>query len=302
MILSIKGNWVSVEASHKNFLESKINNFLLQQHLKVGPKSLTVHFVEKSKRLLISNKIKDLTTAARYYDFIMLRLKTNKSQQKNLKSELKSIFDYHNFIVKSIGYDAYDLCSHSKSRTCPYCNQAYAFTVQFFKKGYRPTLDHYFPKDKYPHLSLSLYNLVPACANCNSSLKGEINFVKEPHLHPLFDEERINFSLETAKLKKEIVKIVDVNVKEFKIKITHCTDQKTINSLNTFIIEERYQSFIFEAVNFARAKIYCDELMQNTQIDIVNEIDESAALMFNHNKYQDHLLGKLYQGIYKQFS
>lgn len=301
MIISIKQNWASIEGKHNNFVLKKIDAYLIKtQHQ--GPKSLTTHFVEKTKALIISNNFKELALAARYYDFIIRKNRNNEELIKVFKKDLVEIFDYHNFITKTKGYDAYDLCSTSKARSCPYCNQSYAFTVISQRKKFRPTLDHFFPQECYPHLALSLYNLVPACSICNSSLKGRINFYKIPHLHPLFDDESIEFSLETTKSRNEIIALLDINTKEFKIKITHKNDIKTINSIETFIIEKRYENFIFEAVNFARCKIYYDELKNNNQIDIVRDIDESSALMFNHHAYQNQLLGKLFKGIYQQYS
>ncbi|TCQ93879.1 MULTISPECIES: hypothetical protein [Yersiniaceae] len=301
MIISIKKNWASIEVRHNNFVLKKIDDYLARtQHQ--GPKSLTAHFVEKTKTLIISNDFRDLALAARYYDFVIKKNSNNKDLIKVFKKNLIEIFDYHNFTTKTKGYDAYDLCSASKARSCPYCNQSYAFTVRSQKKGFRPTLDHFFPQGSYPHLALSLYNLVPACSICNSSLKGQINFYKKPHLHPLFDDESIEFSLETTKSRNEIVALLDVNIKEFKVKITHKNDIRTINSIKTFIIEKRYESFIFEAVNFARCKIYYDELKNNNQINIVRDINENAALMFNHHAYQNQLLGKLFKGIYQQYS
>ena len=37
----------------------------------------------------------------------------------------------------------------------------------------KSAFDHYFPRARYPFLGLSLYNLIPACTRCNSSLKGD---------------------------------------------------------------------------------------------------------------------------------
>ena len=302
MIISIKNNWATIESKHNAFVMRKIEKHLSTAGLCYGPKTLTTYFIEKTKDLIISNKLNDLLLAAKYYDLIIRKNKHNRELIKGFKKDLTNIFDYNNFITKTISYDAYDLCSASKTRSCPYCNQSYAFTVRSPKKEFRPTLDHFFPKESYPHLALSLYNLVPSCSICNSSLKGRINFSKTPHLHPLFDNESIEFSLETTKSREEIVALLDINTKEFNIKVEYNNDTKSTNSVKTFIIEERYESFIFEAVNFARCKIYYDELKNNNQIDIIRDIDENSALMFNHNAYQNQLLGKLLQGIYKQYS
>ncbi len=54
-------------------------------------------------------------------------------------------------------------------KSCVYCNSQLTITVD---KSIKPPkgkfqADHYYPKSKYPHLSISLYNLYPTCASCN---------------------------------------------------------------------------------------------------------------------------------------
>lgn len=50
----------------------------------------------------------------------------------------------------------------------------------------RPQMDHYYPRDLYPYLAVSLYNLVPCCAVCNTA-KGPLDTMKDPILYP-YDE------------------------------------------------------------------------------------------------------------------
>ncbi|UUC44713.1 hypothetical protein [Flavobacterium cerinum] len=63
-------------------------------------------------------------------------------------------------------------------KTCYICNAQYALSVQPEKKNKKGNsvqkrysakfqFDHYFPKEKYPGLSISLYNLLPICSGCN---------------------------------------------------------------------------------------------------------------------------------------
>ena len=52
-------------------------------------------------------------------------------------------------------------------KICPYCNRNYIFTLK--DSGVRPQYDHFFPKSLYPYLALSMYNLIPCCAICNSA-------------------------------------------------------------------------------------------------------------------------------------
>lgn len=52
------------------------------------------------------------------------------------------------------------------------------------------TLDHYLPKEDYPEFSILASNLVPACAICNSGLKGKLvkgTSAPERFIHPYFD-------------------------------------------------------------------------------------------------------------------
>ncbi len=56
---------------------------------------------------------------------------------------------------------------------CPYCNRNYILTVEVDKNkkdkkiNYRPEIDHFYPKSRYPIFALSFYNFVPACPTCN---------------------------------------------------------------------------------------------------------------------------------------
>jgi len=49
--------------------------------------------------------------------------------------------------------------------TCIYCNRNY--TLQLVEDRARAELDHWFPKESYPILALSFYNLIPSCHSCN---------------------------------------------------------------------------------------------------------------------------------------
>ena len=78
--------------------------------------------------------------------------------------------------IESYGvWNAYFFIYESNLRTCPYCNRQYITSVLTSTGKMRATLDHFLPKNKYPYFSMSLYNLVPSCYNCNSSLKGDDN-------------------------------------------------------------------------------------------------------------------------------
>ena len=60
-------------------------------------------------------------------------------------------------------------------RYCPYCNAETVYALE--KDGetgrIKSAFDHFFPRSRYPFLSLSLYNLIPSCYRCNSQFKRD---------------------------------------------------------------------------------------------------------------------------------
>lgn len=99
----------------------------------------------------------------------------SKSGKVNLKTKILWALDY-----KSIRRDFLpEFFQKIGIKACVYCNSQLTITVD---KSIKPPkgkfqADHYYPKSKYPHLSISLYNLYPTCASCNhSKLDEKIDF------------------------------------------------------------------------------------------------------------------------------
>lgn len=108
------------------------------------------------------------------------------SLSKKEKKKLEDIFDYSGHRQKE------KFMEHFKKlnlKSCPFCNNNY---IYFYTKGdgkanTLATLEHYYPKAIYPHLSLSFYNLIPSCSTCNSKFKG--NQKHEAKIaHPYYDD------------------------------------------------------------------------------------------------------------------
>lgn len=116
---------------------------------------------------------------------------------------LLKIFNYEGIFDDSSKRRAFELSKNIGTQTCCYCNRQYTFTVEHKhliqdEKGNwstknaknkeeriaRPAFDHWFPKSKYPLLSLSLYNLIPSCHICNSSAKGSTPVDLKDFIHP----------------------------------------------------------------------------------------------------------------------
>ena len=107
------------------------------------------------------------------------KLAVSPPERQQFNINCKRLFDYGAFAAKGAKHwSAYALCRESSYRLCPYCQLSLAVTVyrDHKEKALRPTLDHFYPKHLYPYLALSLFNLIPSCYSCNSSLKGKLDF------------------------------------------------------------------------------------------------------------------------------
>lgn len=117
-------------------------------------------------------------------------------------------------------WNPYVMLVHRKLRTCPYCNRQYI--IPFYSKSgkVRADLDHFYLKSKYPYFSMSIYNLVPSCKFCNTSLKGTKEFsLNEKTPYEISIDELSDFKyLQSSKVEFCIKDdVVDIYKKTFKI-------------------------------------------------------------------------------------
>ena len=95
-----------------------------------------------------------------------------KSKKTCLKDEILDALDYSG--KRTSFYPKY--FQNLGIKSCVYCNSQLTITIQKEKKfkgkyvveyNAKFQVDHYYPKDKYPYLSITLFNLYPVCASCN---------------------------------------------------------------------------------------------------------------------------------------
>ena len=95
-------------------------------------------------------------------------------------------------ILNAFNYDGFRqskrarwLSNELNIKACLYCNGQYTLNS---KDKIFYTFDHYFPKDQYPYLSLSFYNLIPVCDNCNRLKSNQTDEFHHPYTEgPLTD-------------------------------------------------------------------------------------------------------------------
>lgn len=176
----------------------------------------------------------------------------------NYLTYIKKIFDYDGWFVSnepSSYYSAYHLSSYLGIRSCVYCNRTY--TVSQFKpttrgkigKLIRPQFDHWFPKEKFPLLALSFFNLIPSCSICNSSVKGRTHYTVEEYIHPYIDNilDSVTFSYSHVTIDLVKVEVVGVN-QDYKL------ETRINNTLKGFYIEEMYNAHHSELRDLLKIK------------------------------------------------
>jgi len=150
-------------------------------------------------------------------------------------------------------WNAYSFVFESGLRVCPYCNRQYISPVLTSDGMMRADIDHILSKMKYPYFSMSLYNLVPSCQQCNQSLKGD----KESVINPYEDNLNSYFEFmidETGEIKTK-------NLDE---------DPKTEKYLEMFKIQLLYNYHKNQGVDLAKKRIaypesYITELYQKNK-------------------------------------
>lgn len=113
---------------------------------------------------------------------------------KPLEESLKKVFNYTYQFVQGHNSQKWTSGQYIKHMIdaglvyCPYCNcnliEVYPTCSGKIHKG---PLDHFYDKDAYPYLALSIYNLIPVCDQCNRE-KGTSQVSLATHSHPFFDD------------------------------------------------------------------------------------------------------------------
>lgn len=135
---------------------------------------------------------------------------------------------------------------------CPYCD----ITQLEFDST---SIDHFFPKQKFPLLSIYPNNLVVSCTACNDRLKkDELNI---PCAHPYFDniEDYFSFFIQPDKTISLVIK-PELSIKKRK---------KIENYLSLFKIESRYNT---------NGKYIIEELEKSIRKNLVKELKYSKFL------------------------
>ena len=173
---------------------------------------------------------------------------------------------------------------------CPYCNRSYIFTVEKEARNgkARPQYDHFFPKSKYPYLAVSMYNLIPSCAVCNSGKSDKDSFKdqKVQYLNPYVEGYGTKTVLQiTPKKKKDRIHSYVGLAEEYTVKPESAPDvdkdaakriQNTWDLLKLGPLYEKHSDYIR---NILRAKqIYTEEYLDQLMKSFPGAFDDMDDL------------------------
>lgn len=244
-----------------------------------------------------------------------------KEFSKNYKEFLpRKIFNYENFSKIDNDWGRHKLLYKLGIEVCPYCQRNYIsnYEVNNIEKT-TADLDHFFPKSKFPLLSLCLYNFIPSCQICNSRFKLD----KEVYNNGLkiiypykdsFDEYGVKFTLTN-----EVVEEILGKNKEFEVKFKFGENIKIEkknqieNSINIFGLDKVYKkSHNGYIINMLENIIKYPESHLNDIENMLNEVginNKNLKIIFKEwikkpYKYKienKEPLGKLTKDILEQF-
>ena len=197
-------------------------------------------------------------------------------------------------------------------KTCPYCNAQNTLITEkdYGKEVMKFQLDHFFPKSEYPYLSISLYNLIPSCANCNLT-KSSKSLNRKTHYNP-YDMDLANKSKFNLKYEPTPSKLTIIGLKKQKLKIEFIAKYKDPLKIvkkhnEMYHINGVYNRHLDVAEELLMLSIVYTKMQANKHLKInglfSNKEDYFRFLLRNYSLKQDILkrpLAKLTQDIARQ--
>lgn len=147
-----------------------------------------------------------------------------------------NIFVKHGY-EESVNLNKYEFIKNIGLESCPYCNRSYIYTLDK-NTNIKPEIDHFYPKNLYPILAISYYNLIPSCPTCNGfgAKSNQDSFtlnLKNPYLINSNDF-KFNFNIKTLNILNPLSNIDKDSVEIF-------FEKEVPNQAAVFGLEELYK-------------------------------------------------------------
>ncbi|CEO27915.1 hypothetical protein [Paraclostridium sordellii] len=237
------------------------------------------------------------------------KIKTDKKEDSEIKKFFKS--KYNHFRQKT----AISIVNLLDIKVCPYCNVDYIDIYKDDKENLEKfvgQLDHYFDKDSYCYLAISLYNLIPCCQKCNHIKQSK----KSQVFHPYLSDHKGLYKFKTYwDSDYDIAYLYGLSDK-FNITIEaneYSKHDKALleESKEVFRLDQKYKSRKIEIKNIIeKIHMYNDILLKEYEDQLFNDknkfnIDDMKKVIFNNDfdedKHNERLMSKLTYDILKEF-
>lgn len=261
----------------------EVYNYLIIETNEKG--NIVQKFNETSFKSLICAKSKSELIAQidKIESLIELDSKNNRVSVENIRKDIEDSFKkcYENFSKRKWAFDFLDILG---SDVCPYCNRNFTMSVYKKESKQKPEFDHYFPKSKYPYLSISILNLVPICSNCNKGkgneyITNEVQEIMYPYEEQFGDD--IKFTTDFDKIESWFD-----DSEYFKV-ILHGGESKIRDAYNkAFKIDELYtkhNDYVRELIT--KSIIFSDDFLISIYScfpELFNSLNEVKELVYGN--------------------
>jgi hypothetical protein len=216
-------------------------------------------------------QIDGLIAAGKVEPFYIVEKGTPKSTEFGKK--VLEIFRYGNLRATSTFFNIY---RELVRKHCTYCNLDTTVNIKLLDGSSKALfdLDHYFPKVKYPYLSISFFNLIPACSNCNSRIKGSQDLTYGLHAHPFCDNIHENISFTTV---QPYINGFPFEITAEQIGTDTATFHKSLELFNFLQIIPRYKEFDQEVARLYKVSQRYSITEKNELLKKLRQIDPLVA-------------------------
>ncbi|MGE7918260.1 hypothetical protein ACQKM9_04830 [Viridibacillus sp. NPDC093762] len=338
-ILDLHEGWVFGEnASNEERLYKQFEK-LTDNESDLDIKNIYLHLRKKFKEIILGD-LNTLNNIIFEYEKMMGKFRLNDNEEikkvrgrdrwigkkeRRMLLEMKEIFEgEYKYFYSSTNWNAYLFLNELNISICPYCSSQFIFLYNDKGKKTRATLDHFFDKATYPFLSVSIFNLVPACKVCNSDLKSTKEFTLKKNYSPYEKKiaDKIEFVIDVTNVKKskkienknseiDYYEMFVGNSTEFDIKINVnpvdiLKETKIKGNIKDFGIEKFYNKY---HKNYVKSiirkshiynKVYLSTLLNTFDLVFINEEDLLSAIYPRVEDDKNFMLGKLTRDIAKK--
>lgn len=179
----------------------------------------------------------------------ILQSEFSQSAVKKLKKLMTSLYSEYRKL------HGLNFVERLKLSVCPYCNR------NFINNGKTTSaqFDHFFPKDEYPLLAVSFYNLIPCCYSCNLKKRNDGELMS-PYDEKCIADDIIEFkyeptfSKEKGRGKRIVIAAADIlkeNVKQLQLEELYQIHTDVVDELEYKVkaYSDRYIEMIYGKVS-----------------------------------------------------